>query len=59
MDGPGEHAKWNKPVRERQIPYDFYSYVESNEQTEPASKIETDLKVESRMTTTVRGEVRG
>ena len=24
MDGPGEHyAKWNKPVRERQIPYDF------------------------------------
>ena len=24
MDGPGEnYAKWNKPVRERQIPYDF------------------------------------
>ena len=24
MDGPGEHyAKWNKPVKERQIPYDF------------------------------------
>ena len=24
MDGPGEHfAKWNKPVRERQIEYDF------------------------------------
>ena len=24
MDGPGEHyAKWNKPVRERQIPYNF------------------------------------
>ena len=24
MDEPGEHyAKWNKPVRERQIPYDF------------------------------------
>ena len=24
MDRPGEHyAKWNKPVRERQIPYDF------------------------------------
>ena len=24
MDGPGEHyAKWNKPVRERQILYDF------------------------------------
>ena len=24
MDGPGKHyAKWNKPIRERQIPYDF------------------------------------
>ena len=24
MDGPGEYyAKWNKPVRERQIPHDF------------------------------------
>ena len=24
MDGPGEHYdKWNKPVRERQIPYNF------------------------------------
>ena len=24
MDGPGEHyAKWNKPARERQIPYNF------------------------------------
>ena len=24
MDGPGEYyAKWNKPVREKQIPYDF------------------------------------
>ena len=24
MDGPGEHyAKWKKPVRERQIPYDL------------------------------------
>ena len=24
MDGSGEHyAKWNKPARERQIPYDF------------------------------------
>ena len=22
MDGPGENAMWNKPVRERQIPYD-------------------------------------
>ena len=42
MDGPGEHyAKWNKPIRERQIPYDF-THVESNEQTELTSKIETD-----------------
>ena len=24
MDAPGEHfAKWNKPVRERQMPYDL------------------------------------
>ena len=24
MGGPGEHyAKWNKPIRERQIPYDY------------------------------------
>ena len=42
MDGPGEHyAKWNKPVRDRQIPYDF-THVESNEQIEPTSKTETD-----------------
>ena len=27
MDGPGDHyAKWNKPGRERQIPYNF-TYV--------------------------------
>ena len=27
MDGPGQtYAKWNKPVRERQIPYDFIIY---------------------------------
>ena len=42
MDGPGEHyAKWNKPVTERQIPFDF-TYMESNEQTEVTSKTETD-----------------
>ena len=23
MVGPGEYTKWHKPVRERQIPYDF------------------------------------
>ena len=43
MDGPEKHyAKWNKPVRERQIAYDFTHNVESNEQTELTSKIETD-----------------
>ena len=43
MDGPEEHyAKWNKPGRERQIPYGFQSYVESNEQTELTSKREPD-----------------
>ena len=32
MDGPGKHyTKWNKPVRERQGPYDF-TYMESNKQ---------------------------
>ena len=42
MDEPREHyAKWNKPVRERQMPYD-YTHVESNEQNELTSKIETD-----------------
>ena len=41
MDERGEHyAKWNKPVRERQIPYDF-THVESNEQTELTSKMGT------------------
>ena len=36
------YAKWSKPVRERQIPYDF-THVESNEQTELTTKIETRL----------------
>ena len=49
MDGPGEHyAKWNKPIREKQILYDF-THVESNEQTELISEIETDAWTESRM----------
>ena len=48
MDGPGEHyAKWKKPVREKQEPYDF-PQVESNEQNELTSKPETDSLVESR-----------
>ena len=39
---PGEHyAEWNKPVRERQIPYDF-THVESNEQIELIRKMGTD-----------------
>ena len=42
MDGTGEHyAKWNKPVRERQIPR-FHSYVESNEQNKLTTSKETD-----------------
>ena len=42
MDGPGELcAKWYKPVRKMQIPYNF-THVESNEQIELTSKIETD-----------------
>ena len=42
MDRCGEHyAKWNKPVRERQIPYDL-THEESNEQTELTKIIETD-----------------
>ena len=36
----------NKPVRERQIPYDF-THVESNEQTEQTSKTETDSQTDS------------
>ena len=40
MDGPGEHyAKWNKPVREWQIPYDLS--VESDEQGKLINKRET------------------
>ena len=40
---PGEHyAKWNKPVREFNTIL-FHSYVESNEQPELTSKIETNL----------------
>ena len=39
MGGPGDYyAKWNKPVRERQIPYDLIFYVESNEQNKLTNK---------------------
>ena len=49
MDRSGEHyVKWNKPIRERQIPYNF-THVESNEQTELTKNIETGLSTESRM----------
>ena len=55
MDGSREHyAKWNKPVRERQIPYDF-THVLFKEQTELTSKIEADSQIESRMTAKVGG----
>ena len=41
MDGPREcYANWNKPSREKQIPYDLY--VESNKQNKLTNKIETD-----------------
>ena len=39
---------------EKDIPYDF-THVESNEQTELMSKIETDSWIESRMTAKVGG----
>ena len=37
MDGPGEYyAKWNNPVRERQIPHDFiYMWNLMNKQNKP------------------------
>ena len=37
------YAQWEKPVREKQIPYDS-THVESDEQRELASKSETDSK---------------
>ena len=46
-DGPGEHyAKWNKPDRERQIPYEFtYMWNLINKLTD---KIETDSYIENK-----------
>ena len=42
MDGSGDHyAKWNKPVSERQIPYDL-TYEQSNEQNKLTNKIEPE-----------------
>ena len=42
MDGPGEHyAKRKKPVRERQIPYDF-THMESSKQNKLTGKREID-----------------
>ena len=47
MDGPGEHyAKWNKPFRERQIPYDFTHMW--NVMNKLTSKIERDSSKENR-----------
>ena len=41
MNWPGEHyAKWNKPVRERKVPYDL-THMESNEQTKLTSNMVT------------------
>ena len=45
---PGEYyAKWNKPTEKENIIW-FHSYVESKEQTELTSKIETDSKMENK-----------
>ena len=42
IDWPGEYyAKWNKPIREKQVPCDF-TYMWNNEQNTLTSKIETD-----------------
>ena len=50
-DGPGaRYAEWNKPVREKTNTIWSHSYVESNEQTELTSNIETDSQMESRLT---------
>ena len=52
MDGPGEHyAKWNKPARDSQGPYDF-THIESYEKTELTGKV---ILIESRMTAVVEG----
>ena len=51
MDEPGEHyTKWNKPGREKQIPYDFTHMWNLMNKTELTSKMETDSYMESRMT---------
>ena len=39
--------------------YQMISYMESNEQTELTSKIETFLQVQSRLTAMVGGRLRG
>ena len=42
VDGPGEHyAKWNKPVRERQVPYDL-THMRNLMNIKLTHKIETD-----------------
>ena len=47
MDGPGEHyAKWNKPVRETQLPYDFIHMWDLMNKTKLTSKIETDSQIQ-------------
>ena len=44
MDRPEKHcAKWNKPMRERQIPYNFtHMWNLMKKKTELTSKIKTD-----------------
>ena len=43
MDGPEEYyAKWNKPVRERQVPYDFTPMWDLLKKVQLTNKIGTD-----------------
>ena len=43
MDGPGDYyAEWNKPVRERQIPYDFTDLWNLINKIKLMNKIETE-----------------
>ena len=50
-DGPGEYyAKWNKPVRERQTPYDFTHMWILMNKLELTRKMGSDLQMGSRLT---------
>ena len=60
MDGPGEHyAKWNKPLRERQIPHDFTCMWNLMDKLNWQAKRRTDSLMESRWQLVGVGRVRG